>query len=83
MSKKLVSLAISALDNFSRLKDLTELLEICIDLLEATDKASLRTELLIVSYLSQAELHSDELRTDLEAIKQLAIALKDANNFLL
>jgi len=72
MSKKMNSLAIAALDEWSHLKDLQQLLEIAIDQLEGSDKLTLRLELLITAYLSIAELRLDELRTALEKIRQLA-----------
>lgn len=72
MSKKMISLAMAALDEWSQLKNSQELLEIAIDQLEGTDKKTLRLELLITAYLSLAELRLDELRTGLEQIRQQA-----------
>lgn len=68
----MVSLAIAALDEWSKLKNSQELLEIAIEQLEGSDKTAVRLELLITAYLSHAELRLDELRTGLEQIKQQA-----------
>lgn len=73
MPRTLMSLTISALDEWSRLKDLQELLEIAIDQLEGNSKATLRLELLITCYLSTAELRLDELRTSLENLRSQLI----------
>lgn len=72
MSKKMVSLAMAALDEWSQLKNSQELLAIAIDQLEGSDKTTLRLELLITAYLSLAELRLDELRAGLEQIRQQA-----------
>ena len=77
MSKKMISLAMAALDEWSQLKNSQQLLEIAIDHLEGSDKITLRLELLITAYLSLAELRLDELRTALEKIRQLATVEND------
>jgi hypothetical protein len=72
-----MSLTLSALDEWSKLKNLQELLEIAVDQLEGNSKATLRLELLITCYLSAAELQLDELHTGLEKIRQ---ELREKNN---
>lgn len=72
MSKKMINLAIAALDEWSKLKNSQEFLEIAVEQLEGSDKITLRLELLITAYLSHAELRLDELRAGLEQIKQQA-----------
>jgi hypothetical protein len=69
MQQTLMELTISALNEWSRLKDLQELLELAIEQLEGNNKATLRLELLITCYLSTAELRLDELRTSLENLR--------------
>lgn len=69
MREKLISLALAALDEFDNLEKLQDLLELCQDQLEATpQEKNKRVELLILSYLSLASLHLNELGTYLDTI---------------
>ena len=70
MPRTLMSLTISALDDWSRLKDLLELLEMAIDQLEGNNKKTRRLELLITCYLAIAEFQLDELHAGLEEIRR-------------
>lgn len=71
MPKNLMSLAISAMDEFDRIANLQDLLQICLDQgEEPLEKRACRTELLIVSYLNQVEQHMEGLQNTLEAIRQ-------------
>lgn len=73
MPKNLASLSISALDEFSRLKELQELLEICLEeLLNPSEKSVDRAVLLIAVYLPDSKLRLEELQITLERIHQLA-----------
>lgn len=72
MPKNLVSLSISALDEFSRLEELQQLLEICLEeLLSPSGKTLDRAALLIAVYLPDARLRLEELKITLERIRQL------------
>lgn len=70
----LTSLAIGALDRFSRIKNLQDILEVCLDELAqpSAKNPQLRIELLISLYRADMALHLDELRVELEGIFQLA-----------
>lgn len=71
MPKNLMSLAISAMDEFHRIANLQQLLQICLEQEnEPLQKRACRTELLIVSYLNQVEQHMKDLEDTLDSIRQ-------------
>lgn len=73
MPNNLASLSISALDEFSRLEELQDLLEICLEeLLNPSEKSVGRAVLLIAVYLPDSKLRLEELKISLERIHQLA-----------
>lgn len=71
MTQTLMSLTISALDEFERIHKLQEILEICLEQFDnRSDKTLDRADLLISLYISAMELHLDELRGSLEELRQ-------------
>lgn len=74
MSRKIVSLAIAALDEFSRIVTLQELLKICLEQLdEQNEKTYTRIDLLLTCYQSELDLRLDELKVHLERIRKVGI----------
>lgn len=72
------------MDEHARMKYLRELLDICLEQFDEPDeKTQLRAELLINCYLSQAELHLDELKAVLVQIQRQATAESEQVNLLL
>lgn len=83
MPQKLMSLTLAALDEFAQLERLQDLLELCLEQLEATpQEKNQRVELLITSHLSLASLHLNELGTYLDNIRGEAISLREKLNLL-
>ena len=83
MPEKLISLALAALDEFDNLEKLQDLLELCLEQLEATpQEKNQRVELLITSHLSLASLHLNELGTYLDNIRGEVIALREKLDLL-
>jgi hypothetical protein len=71
MPKSLMSLTISALDEFNHIANLQQLLEICLEEFDyPTEKTQFRVDLLISLYLPKVELHPEELKFSLERIRQ-------------
>lgn len=71
----LISLAISALDEFEYLRTFQEVLEICLEQLDNPSGKTLeRVHLLITCYMTGVDLHLDELRASLEALRWQLIA---------
>lgn len=77
MPRTLMSLTISALDEFGHIRQLQQILEICLEQFDnPSDKTLDRVDLLITLYMSGMELRLDELRTSLERLQvQLKIDL--------
>lgn len=70
MSRTLISLAISALDELDRVQNLQELLEICLDQYDfPTEKTKARVELLLTVYLKFSEQHLEQLKINLEQLR--------------
>lgn len=72
--RSLISLAIGSLDEFARIENLQDVLDVCLDeLAEPSAKnPQLRVELLLNLYRSDMLLHLDELKAELNGIFQLA-----------
>lgn len=70
MRESLAVLAVRASDALQRLLALQELLQICLEQFDnPTEKTQERVDLLLSIYLSQVELHFDELRLMLQKIR--------------
>jgi hypothetical protein len=69
--RPLASLSLSALDEFARLRNLQQVLEIALEqTAEPLEQRCSRVELLIRLYRAEMELCLDELRVNLEGIRQ-------------
>lgn len=74
MPKNLANLSISALDEFSHLQKVQDLLAICLDELATPSEGTLlRVELLVALYLPEARLRLEELEITLERIRDLTM----------
>lgn len=72
MPNNLANLSIYALDEFSRLEELQDLLEICLEeLLNPSEKSTNRAVLLIAVYLPDSRLRLEELKITLERIHRM------------
>lgn len=72
MSKNLVTLTLSALDDIGRLTELKQVLELCLEQFDnPTEYTQTRVELLISFCLTQLDLHLDELKNHLEVMRSL------------
>jgi hypothetical protein len=73
-----MSLTLSALDEWSKLKNLLLLLDIAIDQLDGNDLVTRKLELLITCYLTSAKIQLDELNTVLERLRSQLRVISDS-----
>lgn len=72
-------MAIAALDEFSRIQNLQDILEICMEeLAEPSKNTQLRTEQLLSLYRTDMRIHLNDLSGSLESILQLVIGANTA-----